>query len=179
MKQVCKVLCLILAVCTLVLTGCQSKEETLQCEDYLRIHIRANSNDAEDQRVKYLVRDAVVEYLIPVVSGVSSKEELESVLTTNMRSIQSVADKVLEQNGKTYKSKGKVCNEYFPTRVYGDTVLESNYYDALILNLGTGTGDNWWCVVYPPLCFVNSKQIDTTHIRYKSKIMELIKKIMG
>lgn len=179
MKRLCQVLCLVLALGTLALTGCGAKEKTLSNEDYLRIHIRANSNDAEDQRVKYLVRDAVVEYLIPVVSSVTSKEELESVLTANMRSIERVANAVLKDNGKAYTSKGKINNEYFPTRVYGETVFESDYYDALILELGTGKGDNWWCVVYPPLCFVNSKQIDTTHIRYKSKIVELIKKVMG
>lgn len=163
-----------------LMTGClRTEPEANQHNDYLRIHIRANSNSKEDQDVKYLVRDAVVDYLIPLAAKASSKEDMVNIIRSNMGNIETVADNVLEDNDKNYTSSGKVCNEYFPTRVYDGVVFESNYYDALILELGTGTGDNWWCVVYPPLCFANSKEINTTHIRYKSKIVELVKEFFG
>ena len=67
----------------------------------------------------------------------------------------------------------KLNNEYFPTRAYDDLVLENGYYDALIIELGSGKGDNWWCVVYPPLCFADCTQ----KIEYKSKFLEIINKI--
>lgn len=176
-----KIMCVLLLLfcCGMTFTACTTTSGELQHEEYLRIHIRANSNSTEDQSVKYEVRDAVVQYLIPLVANVSSKEQLLSVLRSNMSKIENVADQVLLSHGKTYTSTGKINNEYFPTRVYGDLVLESDYYDALILELGTGTGDNWWCVVYPPLCFAQSNEIDTTHIRYKSKILEIIQKFFG
>ena len=78
---------------------------------------------------------------------------------------------MLSKNGFDYKSKVVVRNELFPTRVYDGFTLEEGFYDALIVNLGNAQGDNWWCVVYPPLCFTGSK----TPIKYKSKILEIIK----
>ena len=157
------------------LSGCGAQQTTITNESYLRIHIRANSNLSCDQEVKYMVRDAVVEYLTPFVACVQSKKELVDVLSSNMNAIENVADKVLQQHGFDYRSTGRINNEYFPTRSYGDVVLEGDYYDALILELGTGSGNNWWCVVYPPLCFTETKSLSGT-VKYKSKIMELIEK---
>ena len=81
-----------------------------------------------------------------------------------------MADQVLKLNGKDYKSKASVREEEFPTRVYGSLCLENGFYDALILNLGSGEGNNWWCVVYPPLCFVGG----TGNFEIRSKIIDLI-----
>lgn len=160
------------------ISGCVTKDNPITNESYLRIHIRANSNLSCDQEVKYLVRDAVVEYLTSYVASVQSKEELIRVLSSNMNGIEQVADMVLEQQGFDYTSTGRINNEYFPTRSYGEVVLEGDYYDALILELGTGNGNNWWCVVYPPLCFADTKALSGT-VKYKSKIMELIQKFFG
>ena len=76
---------------------------------------------------------------------------------------------MLKNAGFNYHSKVAVRNELFPTRVYGDFTLEEGFYDALIVELGEAKGDNWWCVVYPPLCFTG-----TENIKYKSKILEII-----
>ena len=110
--------------------------------EYLRIHIRANSNSIEDQNVKYKVKDQIVEALIPVLSNVESFEEAKEVVAQNFDMIESVADNVLQEEGFSYKSKAKLNNEYFPTRVYENLTLEEGYYDALILELGSGTGDS-------------------------------------
>lgn len=139
--------------------------------EYLRIHIRANSNSEIDQSVKYKVKDAVVDYLIPVLSTCNTKSQSIDAINANLNHIENVANLVLEQNGFFYKSNAKINNEEFPTRSYGDLTLESGFYDALILNLGTGSGDNWWCVVYPPLCFVNG---GTSVNSFKSRIIDII-----
>lgn len=140
---------------------------------YLRLHIRANSNDVIDQNVKYKVKDQIVEYLTPLFLNCTSKSMAEQILKNNLNNIEMVADKVLSQNNFSYKSNAKLNNEYFPTRAYDDLVLENGYYDALIIELGSGKGDNWWCVVYPPLCFADCTQ----KIEYKSKFLEIINKI--
>ena len=70
-------------------------------------------------------------------------------------------------------------SEYFPTRCYDDVVLESGEYDSLIVELGSGTGDNWWCVAYPPLCFVNATDDGTENVVYRSKLLEIIKSFFG
>ncbi len=142
---------------------------------YLRVHIRADSNQAEAQAVKYRVRDAVVGFLTPVVAEAETKEEAMRSIGARLKDIERVAEQVLQENGFSYGAKASLRREQFPTRVYGDVTLEAGVYDALILELGTGKGDNWWCVVYPPLCFTSGN----ASVVYKSKIMEIIRTFFG
>lgn len=138
--------------------------------EYLRMHIRANSNSVEDQAVKYLVRDAVVDYLMPVAAACTDKQTAQALLADCLDEIEEVANAVLAQNGFSYTAQAGLRQEEFPTRVYESYTLEAGVYDALILELGTGTGDNWWCVVYPPLCFTGAEG----NVEYRSKIWEII-----
>ena len=142
---------------------------------YLRVHIRANSNSAQDQEVKYKVRDAVVKYLTPIVAECRTKEEAIKSIRSHLDGAAQVADQTLKSYGYTYGARASLRQEEFPTRVYKDATLSAGVYDALILELGTGEGDNWWCVVYPPLCFGGG----TCKVEYKSKIAEIIKKFFG
>ena len=87
-----------------------------------------------------------------------------------LKNIEEVANEVLKENGFSYGSKANVERETFPTRVYGEYVLPAGEYSALILRLGSGEGDNWWCVVYPPLCFTG----DRVSYVYRSKIKDVI-----
>ena len=143
-------------------------------EDYLRIHIRANSNEVVDQNIKYVIKDRVVDYLTPYIVECKSVDDVKSMITKKEKNIEDLIDKILVENGFCYSSDVTLNNEFFPTRTYENFTLESNYYDAIIINLGEAKGDNWWCVVYPPLCFK-----DTKNVVYKSKIMEIIDKIFG
>ena len=139
--------------------------------EYLRIHIRANSNDETDQTVKYAVKERIVEFLTPYVAQAKTKESAEKTICSLLPSIEKVADETLREKGFSYSSRAKINNEKFPTRTYGEYTLESGFYDALIVELGSGKGDNWWCVVYPPLCFTGSGK----GYVYKSKIYEIIR----
>lgn len=161
----------IILISLLVIFGIPTQSTTNA--EYLRIHIRANSNTTIDQNVKYKVKDAVVDYMIPLLSTCENKEESMRVVSTNLNNIEKVAEFVLEKNGFYYNATAKIANEKFPTRTYGDLTLESGFYDALILELGSGSGDNWWCVVYPPLCFVNGSSNVSI---YKSRILEILQK---
>lgn len=143
--------------------------------EYLRIHIRANSNSVEDQNVKYKVKDQVVEALIPLLSEIRTFDDAVLAVQENFGMIENVANSVLEEEGFDYKSKAKLKNEYFPTRVYENITLEEGYYDALILELGSGTGDNWWCIVFPAFCFTKTQNSD--NIVYISLIWEIIKSV--
>lgn len=173
MKYILSFICLIIVGATFCFVGLKPSEDVNS--EYLRIHIRANSNSFEDQAVKYKVRDAVVEALVPVLSEVKTKSEAENVMEENFTYIQNVANAVLIGNGFSYKSKIKLSTEYFPTRTYEDLTLESGYYDALILELGEGVGDNWWCVVYPAFCFLKTKK--SSNSVYISKIWEIINSV--
>lgn len=172
MKRIVITLCLILALGVIVVFGLLNKPQ--ENSEYLRIHIRANSNDEIDQSIKYKVKDAVVEAMIPLISSCQTKTEAEEVLEKNFPLIESVANKTLKENGFSYTSKARLAREEFPTRTYENLTLEQGFYDALILDLGSGEGNNWWCVVYPPLCFLKANPTGNDTV-YKSKIVEIIK----
>jgi len=143
---------------------------------YLRVHIRANSNSEADQSVKYTVKAAVVDYLTPLLVDAVTFERAYNIIDAHLTDIEKVANAVLKENGFNYGSKARLNEEYFPTRSYSELTLENGYYDALILELGTGEGNNWWCVVYPPLCFIGSEGNNSSNIRYKSKLVEIVQK---
>ena len=142
-----------------------------QNAEYLRIHIRADSNEAAAQAVKYKVRDEVVEYLTPLVAEYQSKTEAMQGVDCALKEIEQLATKVLQENGFSYGVTATLERATFPTRIYGEYILPAGEYTALILRLGKGEGDNWWCVVYPPLCFVGDSN---ANVIYKSKIKEII-----
>ena len=146
-------------------------------EDIVRIHIRANSNIDSDQNVKLKVRDGVIDYITPLIAECENANNVKKVLQDNLLNIESIANDVLKSNGFEYVSKARICNEYFPSRSYNGEVYPADYYDALIVNLGSGAGDNWWCVAYPPLCFVG--EVSGENIQYKSKLIEMISKFFG
>ena len=168
MKKVC-ISFLIIGIIVLSGIGLWSYKPQTHSE-YLRIHIRANSNLDCDQQVKYLVKDKIVSFLTPYIAECNTKQKAEKMLENNLNAIQNVAEQVLRQNGFDYSAKVQVRKEQFPTRIYDGVRLESGVYDALIVELGSGKGDNWWCVVYPPLCFTESGQ----GYYYKSKILYII-----
>lgn len=168
MKKLCITL-LLLSIISLTAIGIILPKEEVNTE-YLRIHVRANSNLEEDQEVKYFVKDAVVELLTPYLSVCDTKKKAEETLKKLIPKIEERANAVLKENGYLYTAKAKIKREEFPTRCYKTLTLEQGFYDALILSLGSGEGDNWWCVVYPPLCFIGEGKVE-----YKSKIYEIVK----
>ena len=150
----------------------------LEADSFLRIHIRANSNESLDQQVKYKVKDELVKYLTPILAQADTKEVAMSLVKENLDNISRVAGLVLQKEGYTYGANAKLKSEYFPLRCYDDVVLESGEYDSLIVELGSGAGNNWWCVVYPPLCFVATED-DREGITYRSKILDIINRFFG
>ena len=140
---------------------------------YLRLHIRADSNETQAQQVKYKVRDTLVEYLTPIVADCPTRDAAAEAVQQHAPTMQALANGVLQQNGFAYTAAVKLCVEQFPTRKYGEHTLPAGEYLALIVELGKAKGDNWWCVIYPPLCFVG-EATEGANVVYKSKILEII-----
>jgi stage II sporulation protein R len=124
-------------------------------DNLIRLHIMANSNDPGDQEVKYRVRDAIVAAFRPELLRVSSRAEAEALLAADQAKIARLAEQVVAANGRSYPARVEIGNFDFPTRAYGDLVLPAGNYRAVRVILGQGAGANWWCVLYPPLCFVD------------------------
>ncbi len=160
----------IISVTALGFSGAFGQASPTVGGEYLRIHIRADSNESAAQAVKYEVRDELVEYLTPLVATCENKQESVRCIEAALPELSAVATRILREKGFSYGATAKIAQESFPTRVYGEYVLPAGEYTALIVELGSGKGDNWWCVVYPPLCFTGS----TTNVVYKSKIQEII-----
>ena len=168
MKNLCITLIFIFIITLTVAADGLSQKPS---DEYLRIHIRANSNESIDQNIKYQVKDCLVKYLTPYIADCKSKRQAEVLLKEKEEYLENTVDNLLKSNGFSYRSNIVVRSELFPTRVYEDFTLEEGFYDAVIVELGKAEGDNWWCVVYPPLCFTGNE----SGIVYKSKILETIK----
>lgn len=162
-----------LALCGLLLTVPLIKVEQ---QDFLRIHVRADSNEQTDQQVKFAVKDEVEKLLSDKLQGADTKAEAMRRIEGALEDITQVCNATLDKNGKSYRASVAVKKETFPLRSYGAVALPAGEYDALIINLGSGEGDNWWCVAYPPLCFGGS---GGGEIRYKSVLVELINRLRG
>lgn len=120
-----------------------------------RLHVIANSDSCEDQILKYKVRDAVISYLDKISPKNISRQETILLVENHLDEFLSVAKSVVESNGYNYDISINVGNFYFPTKTYGDISLPAGNYDALRIEIGKASGQNWWCVMFPPLCFVD------------------------
>lgn len=157
-----------------LLVGC---EKQINTEDYIRIHIRADSNDESAQNVKLLVRDELVGYLSGKANGVQTRDQMLLIIQNELENLKARADAVLKENGFDYKARVSVRREDFPEKSYGNLTLPKGNYLALIVELGSGSGNNWWCVAYPPLCFIASEDVDGDKVEYRSKIAEFFKNL--
>lgn len=160
----------VVAIVVVICIALNLPAEKQENYDYLRIHIRANSNSIIDQNVKIKVKDNVVAYLTPKLCNVQTKQQAVDVVVKERENITLIVTNTLKANGLSYSANVKLTNEYFPTRTYVNTTLESGYYDAVVVELGDAVGDNWWCVVYPPLCFAT--QNNTNKVKFKSRFVQ-------
>ena len=176
MKKIIPVILVILAIAATVFFVSTYPAATPSAQtQYLRIHVRANSNSESDQQVKYEVKDEVVAFITPYVAECVTKQAAMDIMQGILPEIEQVCTRALAKRGYSYGARASVRSESFPTRVYGDTTLEAGVYDALIIELGSGTGDNWWCVIYPPLCFTSA----TADVHYRSLIYDIINKFFN
>lgn len=120
-----------------------------------RLHVIANSDSEEDQNLKYIVRDNLLNYMNSICKDCKSKQEAISIVEKNKDVFEKIASQTIRENGFSYSVKINVGNFEFPTKNYGDISLPAGYYDALRIEIGEAKGQNWWCVMFPPLCFVD------------------------
>ena len=124
-------------------------------ESVFRLHVIANSDSAEDQNLKYIVRDSVIEYINEISNNASSKDEVILIAQEHLSEIENIALQTIKDNGYNYPVKVSIGNFAFPSKKYGDITLPPGYYDALKIEIGEAAGQNWWCVMFPPICFVD------------------------
>ena len=124
-------------------------------DNVFRLHVIANSDKEEDQNLKYIVRDNLVEYMNNLCKNCSSKEEVIQIANNNIENFKKIAEDVVKKQGYQYNVEVEIGNFEFPTKTYGDISFPAGFYDALKVKIGKAEGQNWWCVMFPPLCFVD------------------------
>ena len=124
-------------------------------ESVFRLHILANSDSKEDQELKIKVRNSLLDYMNSLCSNCKSKEEAITLVEQNKENFREIALNTVKENGYNYDVKINIGNFQFPTKNYGDISLPAGFYDALRVEIGEAKGQNWWCVMFPPLCFVD------------------------
>ena len=167
-------------------------------DSIFRLHVIANSDSKEDQELKLKVRDELLSYMNIISKDSKSKQEAMQIANEHKEEFTQIAEKVIKENGYNYTVNVQIGKADFPTKYYGDITLPAGTYDALKVQIGEAKGQNWWCVMFPPLCFVdvstgivpdNSKQelkqslddeeydliskTDNNEISFKFKIVEL------
>ncbi len=124
-------------------------------DSVFRLHVIANSNSTEDQNLKYIVRDSVLEYMNSITSGITDKVKIMEIVSSHLEGFKKIAQDTVYENGFDYEISVEIGNFEFPTKTYGDINFPPGYYDALKIKIGNAEGQNWWCVMFPPLCFID------------------------
>ncbi|MCD3350925.1 stage II sporulation protein R [Clostridium botulinum D/C] len=208
MKKVLAVMVSLMILCGSILVVSYIKADASQksiANKLIRFHVIANSDSTEDQALKLKVRDEILEYISPKLKNSKSIEESRKIIEENSEVINAIAKKTIQKNGYTYTVKTKLSHENFPVKTYGDVTLPQGNYEAYRVIIGNGKGHNWWCVMFPPLCFtditkgqvelqktdemmtktltkeeyklINNKCEENNEIIFKFKIIEKLKKI--
>ncbi|WP_331854874.1 stage II sporulation protein R [Terrisporobacter sp.] len=123
----------------------------------IRFHVIANSDSDKDQKLKLKVRDEVISYLQPKLENSNSIEESEKIIKNEYKTLENISKKVISKNGYNYIVKVGLEYSNFPAKQYSSVVLPAGKYKALRIIIGEGKGKNWWCVMFPPLCFIDDQ----------------------
>ncbi|MDO5381228.1 MAG: stage II sporulation protein R [Eubacteriales bacterium] len=161
-KRFAKILFWLVAITSVVISGfviaqC-NREAKLQAgiaDEIIRFHVRANSDSDEDQKIKMEVKKNVVDYICPILSNSNSVEESKNILLNHQDDIKEVALNTLKSMNCDYDVSVYMEKSYFPMKSYGDIMLPPGDYEAFRIDIGEASGKNWWCVLFPPLCFVD------------------------
>ena len=138
-----------------LICGSAIERDTVYAKGILRLHILANSDTQEDQRVKLEVRNGVLAFIEENIPETSAKDEVQSWTDSHLQDIEAEANRILMTEGVQYTAAAEMGTFEFPDRVYGGIDYPAGIYDALRIRLGASEGKNWWCVIFPPLCLTD------------------------
>ncbi len=143
---------IILLIAALLAAAVPTDAEAMIYEDTVRLHILANSDSESDQQLKLSVRDAILKKYSDVLLAATSVSDAERIIKASAQDIKADAEAVISEAGYDYSVEVRLSEEWYDTRVYEDFTMPSGAYSSLQIIIGEGSGKNWWCVMYPPLC---------------------------
>ena len=149
------IICLILTIIFGIVMFCTyTADDANQHEGIIRLHVIANSNTASDQGIKLKVRDAIIKHM-QSRDDISTRRDMEEYITANTDRLERIAEGVVASEGRDDNVKASLGVRYIPEKTYGGTTFPAGNYEALDIKIGEGKGENWWCVLFPPLCLLD------------------------
>ena len=143
----------------------------------IRLHVIANSDSLEDQQLKYKVRNKIISEFNEEFKDISSKSEGSDIIIQKIHQIRCEAEEIVKEEGCDYNVDVYYGNYKFPRKIYEEIVLPEGYYDAVRIEIGRAEGTNWWCVMFPPMCFVdfgNNKEESVFNVEAEKKLQEVL-----
>lgn len=140
----------------------------------LRIRILANSNSDYDQQIKNNVKVEIQDYVYNLLKDTTDIEEARKIINSKLDNISSLTNMSLKKQNYNLPYSVNFEYNYFPEKVYKGITYDAGYYESLLITLGSGKGDNWWCVLFPPLCLLEAEE--STEVEYTTLVGELLKK---
>jgi len=167
----------IIIIISVVLNGTKIATKATQsdiADKLIRFHVIANSDDKIDQGLKLKVRDSVLKYVSPKLEACKSINESRIIINNEDKNIKKIAENVINKNGFKYSIVTTLSQEYFPVKSYGNITLPQGEYEAYRIIIGNGSGQNWWCVMFPPLCFVDITKGAVSYEKNESEMKEVL-----
>jgi len=168
---------IVLITIVIILTLSTKEKELIIPKEAIRFRVIANSDTNIDQETKTLVRDKIQNQMINDLSNTDNIKDARNTLTSNIPNYENLIKDTLVSNQKDNSYEVNYGLNYFPEKNYKGVKYEEGYYESLVVTLGNGNGNNWWCVLFPPLCLLEAEETEeTTEVEYKFFISELIDK---
>ena len=164
-----KIIILIIPIVFYILISTSIEKNNIIPKDAIRIRILANSNSLDDQELKIKVKNNLEPYLYNLLINSHNSSEAKDTIINNMHNIKNNINMSLDGQEKYDIIFGK---NYFPKKIYKGITYDEGYYDSLLITLGNGLGDNWWCVLFPPLCLLEGKEY--SDVEYTTYVKEII-----
>ena len=152
-------------------------EDVIIPKSAIRFRVIANSNSMEDQNIKLKVRDNLQKEMTQVLEKANNIEDSRTILKSNVGNFQNNVNDTLQKLGVRQSVSVNYGNNYFPKKIYKGVTYNEGKYESLVVTLGEGKGDNWWCVLFPPLCLLEAEETEEKEeVEYKFFVKELIDK---
>lgn len=144
-------------------------------DNLIRLHVVANSDSPADQELKNYVKDEIIKHMKDELQGIRDIDKSKEIINENLKYVKNIAEGEIKRRGKSYPVDVTLGDYPFPTKVYSDISLPAGVYQALRVSIGEGIGENWWCVLFPPLCFVDATHGSVSEA-FKEDFEEIVEK---
>lgn len=178
MKKIMLIMCILIFMSFLTNVKKVNSKEIIIPKEAIRIRVLANSNKEIDQKIKMKLSIELQKEISNLLKNTTNIEEARVIIKNNMETLNIKTKEILKQENYDKEFTITFGNAFFPEKKYNDVIYEQGYYESLLVTLGSGKGNNWWCVLFPPLCLMEANETETDKVEYKFFVQELLEKYL-